>query len=64
MFGTTALLAWLGLEASRVALIWSHLLFVLPYVFLMLADPYRALDERYRRTGLCLGAGDSESSSR
>jgi putative thiamine transport system permease protein len=59
MFGTTALLAWLGLEASRVALIWSHLLFVLPYVFLMLADPYRALDERYRRTGLCLGAGES-----
>jgi putative thiamine transport system permease protein len=59
MFGTTALLAWLGLEASLLALIWSHLLFVLPYVFLMLADPYRALDERYRRTGLCLGAGES-----
>ena len=47
-----------------MALIWSHLLFVLPYVFLMLADPYRALDERYRRTGLCLGAGRSGSSSR
>ena len=59
MFGTTALLAWLGLEASLLALIWSHLLFVLPYVFLMLADPYRALDERYRRTGLCLGAGEA-----
>ena len=40
-----------------LALIWSHLLFVLPYVFLMLADPYRSLDERYARTGLCLGAG-------
>ena len=25
MFGTTALLAWLGLEASRVALIWSSM---------------------------------------
>src|SRR5262249_21372642 len=58
MFGMTALLAWLGLEASLAALIWSHLVFVLPYVFLMLADPYRALDERYRRTGLCLGAGE------
>ncbi len=57
LFGTAALLAWLGLEASLAALVWSHLLFVLPYVFLMLADPYRALDERYRRTGLCLGAG-------
>ena len=59
MFGMTALLAWLGLEASLAALIWSHLVFVLPYVFLMLADPYRALDERYRRAGLCLGAGES-----
>jgi putative thiamine transport system permease protein len=58
MFGTTALLAWLGLEAGPVALLWSHLLFVLPYVFLMLADASRRLDERYRRTGLCLGAGE------
>jgi putative thiamine transport system permease protein len=57
LFGTQALFAWLGIEASAVALVWSHLLFVLPYVFLMLADPYRALDERYLRAGLCLGAG-------
>ena len=57
LFGTEALFAWLGIEASLTALIWSHVLFVLPYVFLMLADPYRALDERYARTGLCLGAG-------
>jgi putative thiamine transport system permease protein len=57
LFGTQTLFAWLGLDASAVALVWSHLLFVLPYVFLMLADPWRALDERYIRTGLCLGAG-------
>ncbi len=57
LFGTQALFAWLGIETSAVALVWSHLLFVLPYVFLMLADPYRALDERYLRAGLCLGAG-------
>jgi putative thiamine transport system permease protein len=56
LFGTATLFAWLGLGAGLPALLWSHLLFVLPYVFLMLADPYRALDERYRRTGLCLGA--------
>ena len=29
--------------------VWAHLLFVLPYVFLSLADPYRALDPRYAR---------------
>lgn len=57
LFGTQTLFAWLGIDASAVALIWSHLLFVLPYVFLMLADPWRTLDERYIRTGLCLGAG-------
>jgi putative thiamine transport system permease protein len=57
LFGTQTLFAWLGIDASAIALVWSHLLFVLPYVFLMLADPWRALDERYIRTGLCLGAG-------
>ncbi|HSR70932.1 MAG TPA: ABC transporter permease subunit, partial [Kiloniellales bacterium] len=45
-----------GLDGTWLALIWSHLLFVLPYVFLALADPYRHLDERYVRTALCLGA--------
>jgi putative thiamine transport system permease protein len=59
LFGTVALFDWLGIEAGAFALVWSHVLFVLPYVFLMLADPYRALDERYRRTALCLGASGS-----
>jgi len=57
LFGAETLFTFLGLDASALALVWSHLLFVLPYVFLMLADPWRALDERYIRTGLCLGAG-------
>jgi putative thiamine transport system permease protein len=56
LFGTQTLFTWLGIDASALALIWSHLLFVLPYTFLMLADPWRALDERYRRSALCLGA--------
>jgi putative thiamine transport system permease protein len=37
--------------------IWLHLLFVLPYCFLSLADPYRALDPRYARIAAGLGAG-------
>ena len=57
LFGVQVLLLSLGLSGSWSALIWSHLLFVLPYVFLSLADPYRALDERYARSALCLGAG-------
>jgi len=56
LFGTQVLAIHLGIDATWIALVWSHLLFVLPYVFLTLADPYRALDERYIRSALCLGA--------
>lgn len=57
LFGAQVLAVEAGLDGTWLALIWSHLLFVLPYVFLALADPYRSLDERYVRTALCLGAG-------
>lgn len=56
LFGTQVLLVAVGLDGTWPALVWSHLLFVLPYVFLTLADPYRALDERYARAAACLGA--------
>ena len=56
LFGTQVLAIQAGIDATWLALVWSHLLFVLPYVYLTLADPYRALDERYGRTASCLGA--------
>ena len=56
LFGTQVLLLRLGLEGGYLAVVWSHVLFVLPYVFLSLADPWRALDPRYARTAACLGA--------
>jgi len=56
LFGTQVLAASLGIVGTTVALVWSHLLFALPYVFLSLSGPYRSLDERYVRTALCLGA--------
>ncbi|MDJ1159093.1 ABC transporter permease subunit [Chelatococcus sp. SYSU_G07232] len=46
----------LGLDGGWAAVVLAHLVFVLPYVFLSLADPWRAYDERYRTTALCLGA--------
>lgn len=55
LFGLQVLITLAGIEGSWMALIWSHLLFVLPYVFLSLGDTYRALDDRYARTALCLG---------
>lgn len=56
MFGAQVLLVWTRADGSWLALVWSHLLFVVPYVFLAVGDPYRAFDERYARTALCLGA--------
>ena len=50
------LFVWLGLDGVWPGLLWSHLVFVLPYVFLSLRDPYRAWDPRYGRSALCLGA--------
>jgi putative thiamine transport system permease protein len=55
LFGVQVLFLWLGLSDGWLALIWTHLLFVLPYVFLTLADPYRSLDARYVRSALALG---------
>lgn len=56
LFGAQVLAVQIRIDGTWIALIWSHLLFVLPYVFLTLADPVRSLDERYERTALCLGA--------
>lgn len=56
LFGVQVQLVWLNADGTWLAVAWSHLLFVLPYVFLSLEDSFRALDERYGRTALCLGA--------
>ena len=55
LFGVQVLLVAAGLDGGWLGLIWTHLLFVLPYVFLALADPYRSLDPRYARSALALG---------
>lgn len=56
LFGAQVLLVRAGLDASWLAVVWAHLIFVLPYLFLSLADPWRAYDERYTRSALSLGA--------
>jgi putative thiamine transport system permease protein len=56
LFGAQMLLVQFSLDATLFAVIWAHLLFVMPYVFLSLADPFRALDPRYARSAAALGA--------
>lgn len=57
LFGWQVALVRLDLDGTIGAVIWTHLLFVLPYVFLTLADPWRVLDSRYTRSAAALGAG-------
>lgn len=55
LFGVQVLLLLGRLEGTWLALVAVHLLFVLPYAFLSLGDPYRALDPRLGITARTLG---------
>jgi putative thiamine transport system permease protein len=57
LFGVQVVLIRLGLDGTTFAVVWAHLIFVLPYVFLSLVDPFRALDPRYAASAAALGAG-------
>ena len=57
LFGIQVLLVRTGTEGTAWALIGSHLIFVLPYVFLSLSDPWRAMDGRYDQVAASLGVG-------
>jgi putative thiamine transport system permease protein len=46
-------------DATWAALVLTHLVFVLPYVFLSLSDPWRAQDPRYGALAAGLGAKPS-----
>lgn len=54
LFGIQVLLIILRLEGTWGALVWIHLVFVLPYVFLTLANTYRTYDQRYSYVGTTL----------
>jgi putative thiamine transport system permease protein len=57
LFGFAVLLVWLRIDGTHLGVAWAHLVFVLPYVLLMLRDPWLALDPRYARTARALGRG-------
>ena len=55
LFGLQLVFVLSGTVASLPALIFVHLVFVLPYVFLSLSDPWRAFDTRYEAIATGLG---------
>jgi len=57
LFGLQLLFLLAGLNASLPALVLAHLVFVMPYVFLSLFDPWRAYDRRYDAVAAGLGKG-------
>lgn len=57
LFGVQVVLLLGRSDGTWPALVGMHLLFVLPYVFLSLREPYLALDPRYELQARCLGRG-------
>lgn len=55
LFGLQFLFLIAGMDASLPALVFVHLIFVMPYVFLSLSDPWRAFDRRYEAIAAGLG---------
>lgn len=55
LFGLMVLLESLDIRARLPLVILTHLLFVLPYVFLSMAESYRHFDPRWTRLALTLG---------
>ncbi len=56
LLGLQTLAFGAGARDGRVAVIVAHLVFVLPYTFLALADAWRAWDTRYATAARALGA--------
>jgi putative thiamine transport system permease protein len=54
--GLQTLLLNLSADVGRLPVIFAHLVFVLPYVFLSLGDPWRSWDTRYATVASALGA--------
>ncbi|MEO0426993.1 MAG: ABC transporter permease subunit [Pseudomonadota bacterium] len=56
LFGLQITASAAGFERGIVAVIATHLVFVVPYVFLSLSGPWRVWDERQSLAAACLGA--------
>ncbi|MEE1675508.1 hypothetical protein SNR37_000834 [Agarivorans aestuarii] len=54
LFGVQVQLFKYRLDGNLITVIWAHLIFVLPYVYLSLAGSYRAFDKRYMQAAVSL----------
>ncbi|TYC49217.1 ABC transporter permease subunit [Rhodobacterales bacterium] len=56
LFGLQMLFLVFGLGGSFLSVLLAHLVFVFPYAFLSLSDPWQRLDPRYEKAAAALGA--------
>jgi putative thiamine transport system permease protein len=56
LFGVQIVLVRLGMDGTLAAVTFVHLLFVVPYLFIALSDPWRRLDPRFAQLAAGLGA--------
>ena len=56
LFGLQIILLWLNLDGTVLALVWVHLLFVLPYIWLSLAPSWRGFSPEWMYLAASLGA--------
>lgn len=61
VFGLQLFFLGFGLDATWGALVLVHLVFVLPYVFLSLSDPWRAWNPRYASVAYGLGSNPNRT---
>lgn len=55
LFGIQILAIFLRLEGTVLLVLWLHLVYVLPYTLLLLAESWRTNQSRFRRVGQLLG---------
>jgi len=56
LFGLVVVMEQFGTRPTHALIIFGHLMFVLPYVFLSLSEAYRRFDPRWSQLALTLGA--------
>lgn len=55
LFGMQLTAIYLGAEHFYLWVLWSHVFFVFPYIYLSLDGPWRSFDQRFNKVGLSLG---------
>lgn len=61
LLGLQVLTIQLGIDETFLAVLLTHVVFALPYIFLSLSDPWRSMDGRYRQVALTLGASPTRA---